>query len=328
MSAAVDVLRLLRKGADTRSVHAQSRLPFRFLLCGDPELVAELRRTCLTGHNEAYIPFDAAATIETIDTSIGARIQPEDARCVIFVGRGNDSAGARLDLLASMGLPIFALTVDSEEHPAGPSAAPAPGRVEFYTVRSLDREGLRHRILPHIIDCCKGLEIAVARRLPAFRETVSIKLTRDAAANALKVAMASAVVDHIPILGIVVGAVASAGDMVAITGIQMMLTLQIGAAYGRDPEMSHVWELLPVVGGGLGWRALSRELAGFVPVAGVLLKGAIAYAGTIVVGESVNFYYHHGRHMSRTDAAKLYEETKTSAMQFARDLVDRMRKKS
>jgi hypothetical protein len=81
------------------------------------------------------------------------------------------------------------------------------------------------------------------------------------------------------------------------------------------------------VGGGLGWRALSRELAGFVPVAGVLLKGAIAYAGTIVVGESINFYYHHGRHMSRSDAAKLYDETKTSAMQFARELVDRLRKK-
>jgi uncharacterized protein (DUF697 family) len=321
------VLRLLRKGTDTRSVHAQSRLPFRFLLCGDPALVAELRRTCLEGH-DAYIPLDAAATLETIDTSVGARIQPDDARCVLFVGRGNDAAGARLDLLAPLGLPIFALTVDAQEHPAGPSSAPQPGRVEFYTVHSLDREGLRHRILPHVIECCKGLEIAVARRLPVFRDTVAVKLTRDAAANALKVAMASAVVDHIPILGIVVGAVASAGDMVAITGIQMMLILQVGAAYGRDPEMSHVLELLPVVGGGFGWRAVSRELAGFVPVAGLLLKGAIAYAGTIVVGESVNFFYQHGRHMSRSDAAKLYTETKASAMQFARDLVARMRKKS
>lgn len=326
MSAAADVLRLLRKGADTRSVHAQSRLPFRFLLCGDPALVAEMRRTFLAGH-DAYIPLDAAATLETIDTSVGARISPDDARCVLFVGRGNDAAGARLDLLAPLGLPIFALTVDAEAHAAGPAAAPEPGKVEFYTVHSLDREGLRHRILPHIVDCCKGLEIAVARRLPVFRETVAIKLTRDAAANALKVSMASAVVDHIPLLGVVVGAVASAGDMVAITGIQMMLTLQVGAAYGRDPEMSHVWELLPVVGGGFGWRALSRELSGFVPVAGVLLKGAIAYAGTIVVGESVNFYYMHGRHMSRADASKLYEETKASAMQFARELVERLRKR-
>jgi uncharacterized protein (DUF697 family) len=156
---------------------------------------------------------------------------------------------------------------------------------------------------------------------------VSAKLTRDAASNALKVAMASGLVDHIPVLGLVVGAVASAGDMVAITGIQTMLTVQIGAAYGRDPEMSHVWELLPVVGGGFGWRALSRELTGFIPVAGVLLKGAIAYAGTMVVGESVNFYHQHGRHMSRSDAAKLYEEARNTALRLAREFIERLRKK-
>ena len=143
--------------------------------------------------------------------------------------------------------------------------------------------------------------------MPAFRDAVAGKLTRDAASNSLKVAMASGLIDHIPILGVVVGAVASAGDMVAITGIQTMLTLQIGAAYGRDPEMSHVWELLPVVGGGFGWqRALARKLTGLVPRRRAYCsKGAIAYAGTIVVGESINFFYHHGRHMSRVDAAKL-----------------------
>jgi uncharacterized protein (DUF697 family) len=326
MSAAGNVIRLLRAGADTKAVHAQSRRPFRFLLCGDPALVSELRRTLLSGH-DAFIPLDAAATLETISLSAGRTILVDDAKCIIFLGRGNDAAGARLDLLTPLRLPIFAITVEPDATPSGPPSAPDRGKIEHYVVTSLDREGVRAKVIPHVIDCCKGHEIAVARRLPVFRDAVAAKLTRDAASNSLKVAMASGIVDHIPVLGIVVGAVASAGDMVAITGIQTVLTLQIGAAYGRDPEMSHVWELLPVVGGGFGWRALSRELTGFVPVAGVLLKGAIAYAGTIVVGESVNFYYQHGRHMSRTDAAQLYDETKTSAMQFARDLIDRLRKR-
>jgi uncharacterized protein (DUF697 family) len=326
MSTAGNVIGLLRGGIDTTAVRAQSRKPFRFLLCGDPALISDLRRTLLAGH-DGFVPLDAAATLETIDVA-GARTIPlEDAKCVLFVGRGNDATGARLDLLTPLGLPVFAITVDPQAHPSGPGAAPGRGKIEHYLVPALDREGLKHKVIGHIVDCCKGHEIAVARRLPAFRDAVAAKLTRDAASNSLKIAMASGLVDHIPILGIVVGAMASAGDMVAITGIQTMLTLQIGAAYGRDPEMSHVWELLPVVGGGFGWRALSRELAGFVPVAGVLLKGAIAYAGTIVVGESVNFYYQHGRHMSRADAAKLYEEAKIAAPQFARDLIDRLRKK-
>ncbi len=130
----------------------------------------------------------------------------------------------------------------------------------------------------------RGVEIAVGRNLPVLRESVAAKLTRDAANNALKVALASAAVDHIPLAGIVLGVFASAGDMVAITGIQVMLMLHIEAAYGQDPDMQRAWQLLPVIGGGFGWRTLARELVGFVPVAGIAIKGAIAYAGTIVVG--------------------------------------------
>jgi uncharacterized protein (DUF697 family) len=80
------------------------------------------------------------------------------------------------------------------------------------------------------------------------------------------------------------------------------------------------------LGGGFGWRALSRELSGFIPVAGIAIKGAIAYAGTIVVGEGVTFYYQHGRQMSAADAANLYDDAKASAMTFAREMIARFRK--
>ena len=160
----------------------------------------------------------------------------------------------------------------------------------------------------------------------ALRETVAAKLTRDAANNALKVALASAVVDHIPVVGIVLGAFASAGDMVAITGLQMMLLLHIQAAYGKDPDVQRMWQLLPVIGGGFGWRTLARELVGFVPVAGIAIKGAIAYAGTIVVGEGATFFLEHGRHMSRSDAKTIYDRTKADAMRFGREFTQRFKK--
>jgi uncharacterized protein (DUF697 family) len=171
------------------------------------------------------------------------------------------------------------------------------------------------------------VEIAVGRRLPPLRETVAAKLTRDAANNALKVALASAIVDHIPVVGVVLGAFASAGDMVAITGLQMMLLLHIEATYGRDPDVQRMWKLLPVIGGGFGWRTLARELVGFVPVAGVAIKGAIAYAGTIVVGEGVTFFLEHGNHMSKHQAAQIYDRTKDEALRFARDLIARLKRK-
>ncbi len=120
---------------------------------------------------------------------------------------------------------------------------------------------------------------------------------------------------------------ASAGDMVAITGIQIALMMQISAVYGKDPDIGQIWELLPIVGGGFGWRMLYRELSGFIPVAGIAIKSAIAYAGTIVVGEGVAFYYAEGRHMTKAQAAQLYAETKSAAMRFARETYDRFRKK-
>jgi len=88
-----------------------------------------------------------------------------------------------------------------------------------------------------------------------------------------------------------------------------------------------MWQLLPVIGSGFGWRALARELSGFVPIAGIAIKSAIAYAGTIVVGEGVTFFLEHGREMSKGQAAQIYERTKNEAMRFARDIVARLRNK-
>lgn len=321
-AAASDLFRLVRKGIDVRAVHATTRKPFRLYLCGDPALVAEMRTLLLSGH-DATIPLDAAACLETIGATMTPPADPREARAILFLGRPGDIAGAQLTGLRSMRVPILAITLDESSPATGPAALPEPGSYAEYAVPSLTRDALKGRVFPHVVDCCKGVEIAVGRRLPALRETVAAKLTRDAANNALKVALASAVVDHIPVVGLVLGAFASAGDMVAISGIQMMLLLHIEAAYGRDPDVARMWQLLPILGGGFGWRMLARELSGFIPIAGIGIKGAIAYAGTIVVGEGVTFLHEHGTHMSSKQAADIYDRTKNEALKLARDFAAR-----
>jgi uncharacterized protein (DUF697 family) len=322
---AADLLTLVRKSVGAASVGAEARRPFRFLLCGDPALVSELRALLLHDY-DTTIAFDAPATLETIDPLSRPTVLGPDARAVIFLGRPGDAQGAHMDLLIRLGLPIFALTVDADAPAAYPVAPPGAGECGAYTVGKIDRESLRVKFFTHLIDRCKGIEIAVGRRLPVLREAVAAKLTRDAATSALKIAAASAIVDYVPLFGVVLGIVVSAGDTVALTGLQIVLMMQIGAAYGKDPDVARIWELLPVVGGGLGWRALSRELSGFVPVAGIAIKGAIAYAGTIVVGEGVTFFYEHGRHMTPAQAAVLYEERKRNAMTFAKDMIARLKR--
>lgn len=329
MSAAAgarDLFHLVRKGIDVNAVTAHVRKPFRFLLCGDPALVAEFRSLLLRGHPQAIIPPDAAACLETI---LPQRTMPppgNEARAIVFLGRPGDLAGADLSLLSPLGLPILGVTLDPDAQPSGPATPPLGGTWAEYVTPSLSPQALRGRLFGHLVECARGVEIAVGRALPPLRESVAAKLTRDAAANSLKVAIASAVVDHIPIVGLVLGAVASAGDMVAITGIQIVLLMHIEAAYGKDPDLQRLWRLLPVIGGGLGWRTLARELAGFVPIAGIAIKGAIAYAGTIVVGEGVAFFLEHGDHMTKQDATLLYEQTKSDALRFARDLLAKLRR--
>jgi uncharacterized protein (DUF697 family) len=327
--SAVTTFNKIRSTVDTKAVHAQVKRPFRFFLCGDPALVAAMRVFLLSGHADEHVPLDAAACLETVLPNGMPILETGDAKAVLFLGLPGDLAGANLAMFAPLKLPVLAITVDaSVAAPSGPASHPRPGAIEEYVVPRIDRTALKTKLLPHLIDCCRGIEIAVGRRLPALRETVALKLTRDAANNALRVAGASAVVDQVPVFGALLGAFTSAGDMVALTGIQMMLMFQIGATYGRDPDVQRVWELLPIVGGGFGWRIISRELSGFIPVAGIFIKGAIAYAGTIVVGESASFYYQHGRHMSRADAAQLYVDTKNSAIQFARDTFSRIRNRN
>ena len=328
MAAAADartIFTLVRKGIDVRAVHAHVRKPFRFLLCGDPALVAEFRALMLSGHDES-VPPDAAACLETIRPDAPLVTNPSEVRAIVFLGRPGDAAASDFAAMSVLRVPILALTVDPLAMSSGPPAPPPAGSWAEYVVPAIAREPLRGRFFPHLVECAKGVEIAVGRRLPVLRDSVASKLTRDAANNALKVALASAVVDHIPVVGIVLGAVASAGDMVAITGIQVMLMLHIDAVYGRDPDVQRTWQVLPVIGGGFGWRTLARELAGFVPVAGIAIKGAIAYAGTIVVGEGVTFFHEHGSHMTKGQAATLYERAKNDALRFGRDLIAKLRK--
>jgi uncharacterized protein (DUF697 family) len=329
MSSAIgarDLFRLVRNGIDVKAVHAHTRKPFRFLLCGDPALIAEFRALLLSGHDDGSIPLDAAACLETITPHAPIITDPSEVRVVVFLGRRGDLDAAQLEPLKNLRVPILALSVDPAAQPGGPASVPAPSTFGEYTVPAITKEALRSRVFVHIVDASKGVEIAVGRRLPPLRETVAAKLTRDSANNALKVALASAVVDHIPVVGVVLGAFASAGDMVAITGIQMMLLLHIQAAYGKDPDVQRMWQLLPVIGGGFGWRTLARELVGFVPVAGIAIKGAIAYAGTIVVGEGVTFFLEHGQPMSTNQAKALYDRTKDDAMRFAREIINRFKK--
>jgi uncharacterized protein (DUF697 family) len=117
---------------------------------------------------------------------------------------------------------------------------------------------------------------AYAARLPVLRRPVAADLIRSMARHN----------------GIVGAAVFIPGvDLPVLTLNQLRLVLRIGAAYGEQIDAKRLPEILGVIGGAFGFRMVARELLDFVPVAGWLVKGAIAYTGTKAVGEAAVRYF-------------------------------------
>ncbi len=171
------------------------------------------------------------------------------------------------------------------------------------------------------------LRLALARRIPAFRPAVTTRLIADACWENARLAALSALPGVLPLGDLLLPATAL-GDSLLLTRNQGLLLLRIAVAYGLPADLrARTRELLPVVGGAFGWRAVARELVGLVPGGvGVAVKAAIAYAGTYTVGKAAALYYSTGQTLSRARLKQLYADAYHKAIGHARALVSRSRR--
>ena len=82
--------------------------------------------------------------------------------------------------------------------------------------------------------------------------------------------------------------------MRVLTLSQVRLVMRIALAHGREIDRSRATEVLGVVGAGYGFRAVAREGLSLLPVAGWAVKGAIAFSGTMAVGEAARRVFADG----------------------------------
>lgn len=150
-------------------------------------------------------------------------------------------------------------------------------------------------------------QLALGRYLPAFRKQVATSIINQTARANAEFALLSNIPAAIPIVG---NLMAVGADFLVLTKNQLMLIYKLAAAHGREIEQP--WrlytELLPVVGAGLVWRTVARELAGLIPfAAGTIPKVLIAYAGTAVTGQAANYYYEFGARPTAQQLRRYYE---------------------
>ena len=80
-------------------------------------------------------------------------------------------------------------------------------------------------------------------------------------------------------------------DFAMLTLNQVRLVLRLAAAHGVEIDQQRLPEVLATIGAAFGFRAVARQLLGAVPVAGWLVKGGVAYAGTRALGEAAHRYF-------------------------------------
>ncbi len=162
--------------------------------------------------------------------------------------------------------------------------------------------------------------LAFAHRLPPFRAPLFERVIEDTARANASFAFTSGLAESVPILT----APLNLGDMIVLTKNQLLMGYRLVLAGGRDGEpKALIGELLGVLGGGLLFRQLARQLVGLIPVVGILPKVAVAYGGTWAIGRAVVLWVTEGRTASTEALRTFSREGLERGRAVARDLSTR-----
>lgn len=166
------------------------------------------------------------------------------------------------------------------------------------------------RTVREILATRPDLMLPLARSLPPFRTPVTSHIIHSVSRQNAVFAMATALPDVLPLLSLPWAAGEFASDTAVLTANQVRMAFLLAAASDRAVGYrEQKGELASIIGGAFGWRSLARELAGKIPLGGgVVPKAAIAYAGTWVVGRSLERYYRLGYGLTRAERRAAYEQ--------------------
>ena len=195
------------------------------------------------------------------------------------------------------------------------------------TAFSLDLES-PETCIRRILRAREDLMLPLARHLYPFRKPAAHRVIRAVAKENALFCLATALPDVVPSLAMIPWAAGEfASDTAFLTMNQIRMAFRLAAASDRPlGYREQRSEIASIVAGAFGWRALARELIGKVPFGGGLIpKAAIAYAGTLAVGLSLERLYRMGYGFTRAERHAAYEEAYENGKQIASVLLENFR---
>lgn len=186
------------------------------------------------------------------------------------------------------------------------------GTLDEATALKKITQAVRHR---RVIE-----DLALARYLPAFREPVVKALIEDVAVANAAYSLGTGILEINPLTGLPL----TVADTVILTKNQAVMAYKIALAMGMESDFKSVMpEIAGVIGGGFVLRQAARSLIGLLPGLGILPKVAVAFAGTMAVGEAVYFYAANGEALTRDGMKAMYNTALARGRDIAGNLAQR-----
>jgi hypothetical protein len=171
------------------------------------------------------------------------------------------------------------------------------------------------------------LGIALARSFQPFRGPYVQTVITDICKENTLFSLATAIPDILPLISLPWAVAEFASDSAFLTMNQIRMGFLIAGASDREiGYLEQKGEVAAIIASAFGWRAIARELVGKIPFGGGLIaKAAVSYAGTKVLGLSLDRYYGLGYTHTREERNHLYAEAYRQGKTIAARLLHMIR---
>jgi hypothetical protein len=187
------------------------------------------------------------------------------------------------------------------------------------------------RTVKEILSDRSELGLALARHFFPFRRPVIDEVMFSVSKENALFSLASALPNIVPSMIELPWAIGEfASDTAFLTMNQIRMAFLIAAAsdsiIGYREQKA---EIASIVTGAFGFRAIARELVGKIPFGGGLIpKAAVAFAGTYVMGLSLERYHRVGYGLTREERRREYEQALSHGRSVAEVLLAGLKKVS
>jgi uncharacterized protein (DUF697 family) len=166
------------------------------------------------------------------------------------------------------------------------------------------------RTVREVLDKREDIGLALSRHYLPFRKCVSDRIVSSICAENVLFSVTTALPSIIPLISLPIAIGEFASDTAFLTMNQMRMAFLLAGAHDRPiGYRQQKTQIAGVIAGAFGWRAIARELVGKIPFGGgIVAKAGVSYAGTWVVGRSLERLYRAETKLDRLESNTIYRE--------------------